>query len=415
MTLGTHWEAESLGRGRVRHVQHVKPIAYRDNHGRIRRIQTAWQDGPETHPHLITSAPFGVSVSNGGEIRYHPTRQLHVGFQIGDPVYRIGGDLRHFDLGTPDRNGNRLDWLTQHLQMRYWHLGHAGKLAMLFRTDAYQNVDNREIAFPISYAGCQRQGRHIVIDGQPLMRLRPFRAYDHDDPEQTAHVPHEWRTVAGQEYIVITLPLAMDAWSKPVLDPTFESQPGSAAGTDAYIHSKNPDTNYGTSQTLLCRDGGAGIFRPLLAFDLSSIPDNALLTTVTLTLAVNNDGGMEATDDVKAYRLKRNWVESQVTWNDYSSGNSWQTAGAAGANDRESSHVGIHENYQTGSSSIDLTFSPTSKADLDLGYGWIIPEAGNNDSVDFCSSDNTTAANRPKLTIEYTEPVGALLTLTGAG
>jgi hypothetical protein len=170
--LGTHFERERRGR-HYTHVQHMRPIAYADAAGRIRRIVSDWQDGGEDWPHLVTAAPFLVSVTNGGEVRYHPTRDPDVYFIVGDPHYRLGGDVKQYDLGTPARSGNTLTWQTQHLRMDYRHAGSAGKLGMLFKTDAYQNVDDREIAFPITYQGCSRQGRNILVAGQPRMLLAP--------------------------------------------------------------------------------------------------------------------------------------------------------------------------------------------------------------------------------------------------
>ena len=72
--------------------------------------------------------------------------------------------------------------------------------------------------------------------------------------------------------------------------------------------------------------------------------------------------------------MKRDWVEAQVTWNIYSTGNSWQTAGATGANDYDSSAVGSGSFANTDSAYAEktITFIPTNKPDLDLGYGWLL-------------------------------------------
>jgi hypothetical protein len=407
MSLATHWERDRIGAGRFRHVQHIKPIAFYNAQGRLRRIATTWQDSqvPGTH-HMVMDSPFGVSVSNSGEIRYHPTWEANVGFQIGDPVYKLAGETKHFDLGIPERSQNRLTWLTEHLRMDYLHLGHAGKLGLLFRTAAYQAVDNREIAFPITYAGCTRDGRHIVIDGQRVMRLRGFLAYDYDDPLQRAPVTHEWRTVAGQEYIVVTLPLAMDAWSKPVLDPTLEVQPAAAEGKDTMLIQSQADTNYATNAQLYVQ---ATYYRALIQFDLSSIPANATITAVTLTFQVANHG-----DRVYLYRIlpANDWVEAEATWNVRKSGTSW--AGSAGCSTAGTDHDATEAASHAPSSqtSHDWTFDANGIADV---QGWVagtfanyglVGKGGTNDAR-FYSSDHATASERPKLTVEYTAAAAA--------
>jgi hypothetical protein len=291
--------------------------------------------------------------------------------------------------------------------MDYLHLGHAGKLGMLFRTAAYQAVDDREIAFPVTYAGCTRDGRHIVIDGQRTIRLRGFLAYDYDDPHQQAPVAHEWRTVAGQEYVVVTLPLAMDAWSKPVLDPTLEVQPGAAQGKDCHLNSVSQDTNYNITALYLHRD----YYRGLIQFDLSSIPANATVTAATLTVYVTNSG-----HTVQAFRIlpANDWVEDEATWNSRKTGTSW--AGSAGCGtagtDYDATYAfslapGAAGSYQ------DWALDANGIADVQgwvagtfVNYGLRLYVTGTND-VRFYSSDHSTASERPKLTVEYTLPAAA--------
>jgi len=417
LALGLHWEREHLGGGHYRHVQYIKRIAYRNAQGLIRRIVTDWEDSqvPGTN-HMVMRGPFGVSVSNGGEIRYHPTWEADVGFQVGDPIYRLGGETKHFDLGIPERSGNRLRWLTEHLRMDYIHGGHFGKLGMLFRTDAYQSIDNREIAFPISYSGCERQGRHILIDGEPVMRLRGFVAYDYDDAtlENRVNIDHEWRTVGGQEYVIVTLPLAMDGWSRPVLDPTFEDQPDATDGKDTGIYMGEPDTNHGTDATIVTDGDGSNPSRAgLFQFDVSSIPATAIVTAGSFTLYCTNSGSASS-----IYRIlpANDWVESEATWNIRKTGSNW--AGGDGDGDSDDGCSVSGTDYDATSMSADPFGSSGSvTADFDSNgvadvQGWIDGTYTNNGIVFsqtytngaiFVSSDNATAANRPKLTIEYEE------------
>jgi hypothetical protein len=109
------------------------------------------------------------------------------------------------------------------------------------------------------------------------------------------------------------------------------------------------------------------------------------------------------------YRVKRAWTESQVTWNVYTTGNSWQTAGCSGADDRESTAIGTRN---TGASDPlneykTWALTPTTKPGLDLGYGWHMRvgddtySSGDN-GYRYASSDHATTSIRPKLVVDYT-------------
>ena len=83
-------------------------------------------------------------------------------------------------------------------------------------------------------------------------------------------------------------------------------------------------------------------FRALITFSTLSdgtIPTTAVVTSSVLRLYMKVDKSSNART-LSVYRLKRAWVQSQVTWNIFSTGNNWQTAGCAGANDREATTIG---------------------------------------------------------------------------
>lgn len=105
---------------------------------------------------------------------------------------------------------------------------------------------------------------------------------------------------------------------------------------DTYMSSINNTTNYGTSDWLYVGDGASGEthnLRSLGKVDLSSISASAIITAVTLSLyeADASDTAGVGSWAVELNRLLLNWVEAQATWEIYSTGNSWNTAGAAGS------------------------------------------------------------------------------------
>ena len=192
---------------------------------------------------------------------------------------------------------------------------------------------------------------------------------------------------------------------------TFQDGVDSYAGTiDTYIVQDATTTNYGTSATSHSRaaNGGGYIRNILISFDLSSITGPVTVTNATLSIL--RGGTHDGDSTCSAYRLLRNWVETEATWNVYSTGNSWSTAGAAYNNadrDVDLSAAVILDTIG------DLEWKDFSSAQLaadvqDMinngsNYGWVLflntsPVAWHV----FVSSEDVTTTNRPKLTITYT-------------
>lgn len=200
---------------------------------------------------------------------------------------------------------------------------------------------------------------------------------------------------------------------------TATLQPG-ATGNDTFIASGGLATkNYGGNPSLIVGHmTGQGIRHILLKFDLSSIPSGAVVTAATLSLWLNQPGDWRAANDrtLNARRLLRNWVEAEATWNQYSSGNNWQTAGGEGANDRNATVIGT--------SALSVTDLVGSQHDLTLDnniiQGWltglynnygVILQVGteSEDQYSFYSSDETAQVPyRPRLVVTYIVPVEAL-------
>ncbi len=105
------------------------------------------------------------------------------------------------------------------------------------------------------------------------------------------------------------------------------------ADIDSFLYNQSPDANYGSAEnfntTVIIIGGSKTVWqRGILNFDLSSFPgDVADFTAAKLTvdlIGVQNTG--EQVDFERCTR-PADWVESEVTWNEYSSGNSWTAAG----------------------------------------------------------------------------------------
>jgi len=192
--------------------------------------------------------------------------------------------------------------------------------------------------------------------------------------------------------------------------PTLVIKPTPTTGNDTYINSGFADTNYGTSDYLWIGEvsGEAWVTRTLIKFDLTLIPPRATISSVILSLYLLED---KSTNNHTYYvhRQKRAWVETQATWNIYSTGNNWQTAGGFDTDDCEWwTYIGKRDFTSSESNGWKhFPLTPTTIAGLDLGYGWMI-KAGPleaNDAYKFVSSNYTAQSTwRPKLTIVYSLP-----------
>ncbi len=83
---------------------------------------------------------------------------------------------------------------------------------------------------------------------------------------------------------------------------------------DTYAKSSEPDTNYGSSNSLCSGFSDGSIYRAFIKFDLSSIPAGHVVIGAKLRLE-NNFISMPA-PELDVYRIYDRWEESTVTWND---------------------------------------------------------------------------------------------------
>lgn len=169
-----------------------------------------------------------------------------------------------------------------------------------------------------------------------------------------------------------------------------------ATGIDTWIDQDNPATAHTTDTTLHVHpENGNKARRPLLQFDLSSIPSGASVTSALLTMRVTT---CPSSNGARTYKLDRpiaTWLET-VTWG------TPRPATTASAAPNVTLAAGC---------SVGTTLTWTVTGDVQLWFastannGWQISDTANgnaNDAVQFGSSENATAANRPTLAITYT-------------
>jgi hypothetical protein len=111
-----------------------------------------------------------------------------------------------------------------------------------------------------------------------------------------------------------------------VAEPVKIIQPGPAEGKDTWVCSnyKN-DNNADYPSLLIGRQTGSyskGAIRSLLQFNLSSIPDNAIITAAELQLYQRYTRGSLDSFTIGAHRITSSWQLNTVTWNTNTSFNS---------------------------------------------------------------------------------------------
>lgn len=201
--------------------------------------------------------------------------------------------------------------------------------------------------------------------------------------------------------------------------PQVVIQPDGTAGKDADIRSQNPTTAYGGFDKFYLgryESSGARYVKVLLDFDLSAIPAGAIVTSATLDLVYygSNENFGVATGLVTCTRLTNAWTEATCTWNTRDGSNAW--AGGAGLPSVDTNVTGSGTVGSVGANlAADIAAlcqdAISNRSGL-LSMLLTAPDVANNAQA-FCSAEHATAANRPKVTVNYALPGGGVRTFSG--
>ena len=177
---------------------------------------------------------------------------------------------------------------------------------------------------------------------------------------------------------------------------------------DSYIVQDTATQNFGGDAELRTRTNSGREKRILMGFNLPSLPPSSMITSATLRLyEITTQAGQTIT----VYRMTNNWVGSQVTWNQRSSGVSWATAG------------GEYQNTALATFSPDLANQYRDINVTAVTQGWangtfsnqglLLRATGANAAdVRFASSEATSTSQRPQLCITYQLPATITPTFT---
>jgi hypothetical protein len=175
---------------------------------------------------------------------------------------------------------------------------------------------------------------------------------------------------------------------------------GYSGMVDASLRSDNASTNYGAATTLLA--DGSPDYASVMRWDLASIPAGKIVTNVQLTFNV-----VDVSSSAYAlYALKRAFNESAVTWQRADAATTWQTVGANGTNDRETTVLGAVTGAATGSLTVTLNAAGIAKVQSWVNapagnFGFVLLDYAPSNGLDLSSSETATVSQRPKLTVTY--------------
>jgi len=196
---------------------------------------------------------------------------------------------------------------------------------------------------------------------------------------------------------------------------TIQFGPGELV--DTWIDSGNPTINYETGTSAVLKGDKPALFRPNLAlYGLSK--KIKIIGFPTFEIYKTTSSHADTSTRVHCIPIKRDVVINQATWNIFSTGNNWGTAGAKNVTDVLGGWIldgvandsVISTNYINGTAAEWKTFNlPPSVFDGILGvgsgyFGWLLLVAQSDlgRTATFAFADYTTdITKRPKLTITY--------------
>ncbi|MBS0198247.1 MAG: DNRLRE domain-containing protein [Planctomycetes bacterium] len=107
---------------------------------------------------------------------------------------------------------------------------------------------------------------------------------------------------------------------------------------DNFLYNNGANTNFANSGLFYYDARGAALdrARPIIRFNLASLPAGAVVTNAVLQLKLQqytfinvNNGNATVAHNFSVYPMLTDWSETTSTWNERSAGNTWSTPGMA--------------------------------------------------------------------------------------
>jgi len=179
-------------------------------------------------------------------------------------------------------------------------------------------------------------------------------------------------------------------------------------GTETvYLKEGTPTVNKAGISFEVTKYGSGDHANGLLRFDLTNVPTGVTVSSALLYLRQSGSTGTH-TIDLREI-LQTSWVNAQTTWDDYNTGNAWNTGGAQGV----STDVGPVISSTVIDGVLDYhSFSCTSIVQANLGgsaeFHLQRQGTGNDSTFKVFRGSTNTNTLRPELVITYTTPSSSL-------
>ncbi|HJQ99907.1 MAG TPA: DNRLRE domain-containing protein [Candidatus Polarisedimenticolaceae bacterium] len=196
---------------------------------------------------------------------------------------------------------------------------------------------------------------------------------------------------------------------------------------DNTIYEESADLSNGAGSDVFAGKTFSNLRRALVAFDVSAIPAGAVVQSATLRLTLTQAPHLDA-QPVSVHRLVADWGEAEsiaappggtgapaergdATWlESFYQSTFWATAGGEFAASASAvTNVAFTPGVEYAWSSIALIADVQAWVDDSAtNHGWILigNESATRTARRFASRENSTAAFRPHLVVEYTIPAG---------
>jgi hypothetical protein len=149
-----------------------------------------------------------------------------------------------------------------------------------------------------------------------------------------------------------------------------------SASTDTWILAENPDANFSSDFHGLGsgQNSHGSPMRAMVKFDLSSIPANATITAVSMTITEIKENSFSDTD-YELHRILQNWNAAETTWNSRAAATAWNEAGLGSGTDYASTASGTITATVSGFGPHTFTSNNNLVADV---QAWINDPSANN-------------------------------------
>lgn len=185
-------------------------------------------------------------------------------------------------------------------------------------------------------------------------------------------------------------------------------------GYDTYGSTNVPTANQdGGTELVTGKSNSSGFTRhSWIKWDFSSLSPASIISSAVISLYILSNAANGA-NDLQAFRLKRNWVETEATWNNYASGSAWSTAGGCShANDIDTTALGAVSVPGTPSAGTEYQISLTAAEVQKMidgtysnyGFAFKMQDESGSYEHQWASSRHGTAGYHPKIVITYDVP-----------